>query len=131
MRAVDTNILVRYVINDDPKQAAVVENFWVESETKKEAIFIPVLVLCELMWVLSRLYGQTKPQLIEVLDKLLAVGFFRFEQESAVRQSLAQYRRGKATFPDYVIGEISRQAGCRDTVTFDRELRGAPGFTIL
>jgi predicted nucleic-acid-binding protein len=131
MRGVDTNILVRYIVNDDPKQAAMVENLWVECETSQEAIFIPVLVLCELMWVLSRLYAQTKPQLIEVLEKLLAVGFFRFEQESAVRQSLEHYRRGKATFPDYVIGEISRQAGCRDTVTFDRDLRGAPGFTIL
>jgi predicted nucleic-acid-binding protein len=48
-----------------------------------------------------------------------------------VRQSLEHYRRGKATFPDYVIGEISRHAGCRDTVTFDRDLRSAPGFTIL
>jgi predicted nucleic-acid-binding protein len=131
MRGVDTNILVRYVVNDDPNQAAVVENFWVECESNQEAIFIPVLVLCELMWVLSRLYKQTKPQLIDVLEKLFAVGFFRFEQESTVRQSLEDYRRGKATFPDYVIGEISRQAGCRDTVTFDRDLRGAPGFTIL
>lgn len=83
------------------------------------------------MWVLSRLYAQTKPQLIEILEKLLVVGFFRFEQESAVRQSLENYRRGKATFPDYVISEISGQAGCRETVTFDRDLRGAPGFTIL
>ncbi|HEY7390431.1 MAG TPA: type II toxin-antitoxin system VapC family toxin [Bryobacteraceae bacterium] len=131
MRAFDTNILVRYVVNDDPKQAALVEKLWVECETNQEAIFIPILVLCELMWVLSRLYAQTKPQLIEVLEKLLAVGFFRFEQESAVRQSVEQYRRGKATFPDYMIGEISRQAGCRDTVTFDRDLRAAPGFTIL
>jgi len=131
MRAVDTNILVRYVVNDDPKQAAVVEKFWVECETNQEAVFIPVLVLCELMWVLSRLYAQTKPQLIEVLEKLLAVGFFRFEHESAVRQSLELYRGGKPTFPDYVIGEISRHVGCRDTVTFDRNLRGAPGFTVL
>jgi predicted nucleic-acid-binding protein len=131
MRAVDTNILVRYIVNDDLKQAAVVEKFWGECETNQEAIFVPVLVLCELMWVLSRLYAQTKPQLIGVLEKLLAVGFFRFEQESAVRQSLEHYRGGKATFPDYVIGEISRQSGCRDTVTFDRDLRGAPGFTIL
>ena len=59
MRAVDTNILVRYIVNDDPKQAAVVEKFWGECETNQETIFIPVLVLCELMWVLSRLYAQT------------------------------------------------------------------------
>ncbi len=41
------------------------------------------------------------------------------------------YHRGKGNFTDYLIGEISRQAGCRDTVTFDRGLKGAPGFTLL
>jgi predicted nucleic-acid-binding protein len=73
--------------------------------------------------------GQTSTH--RGIKKLFAVGFFRFEQEAAMRQGMELYRRGKATFPGYVIGEISRQAGCRDTVTFDRDLRGAPGFTIL
>jgi predicted nucleic-acid-binding protein len=84
-----------------------------------------------LFWVLDRTFGLEKMELIETLEKLLAVEFFRFDRESTVREGLEQYRRGKASFPDYVIGEISRQAGCRDTVTFDRDLRGAPGFTVL
>jgi predicted nucleic-acid-binding protein len=131
MRAIDTNVLVRYVVNDDPKQAAVVDRFFEQCQTSQEPVFIPVLVLCELVWVLDRLFGQTKRQLIETLERLLAVSFFRFDQESAIRQSLEHYRLGKATFPDYLIGEISRQAGCRDTVSFDRDLRGASGFSIL
>src|SRR6266851_7683965 len=84
----------------------------------------------ELVWVLDRVHGQTKPQIIEVLERLLGLDLLRFEQESVVRQSLIRFRAGKASFPDYVIGEISRQAGCRDTVSFDRDLRRAPGFTV-
>ena len=79
----------------------------------------------------GRTYGQTKSQLIAALEKLLVVDLFRLDQESAIRQALEGCRRGKASFPDYVIGEISRQAGCRTTVSFDRDLRGAAGFTIL
>jgi predicted nucleic-acid-binding protein len=65
------------------------------------------------------------------LEKLLATDLFRIEQEPAVRHSLKHYRDGKAGFPDYLIGEIGRVAGCRDTVSFDRALRAAPGFQIL
>jgi predicted nucleic-acid-binding protein len=64
-------------------------------------------------------------------EELLELDIFKFEQELAIRESLDQYRHGRATLPDYVIGEISRQAACRDTVTFDRVLSRAPGYTLL
>jgi predicted nucleic-acid-binding protein len=83
------------------------------------------------VWVLDRAYGQTKPQIVEVLERLLGLDLLRFEQESVVRQSLSRFRDGKASFPDFVIGEINRHAGCRDTVTFDRVLRKAAGFSVL
>ncbi|HSO92948.1 MAG TPA: twitching motility protein PilT, partial [Candidatus Dormibacteraeota bacterium] len=71
------------------------------------------------------------PQVVEVLERLLGVDLLRLEQESEVRRSLIGLRAGKSSFPDFVIGEISRQAGCRDTVSFDRGLRKSPGFTLL
>jgi len=131
MRAVDTNVLVRYIANDDPKQADAVARLFEECSANREAIFIPVLVLCELIWVLDRSFAQTRAELIEGIERLVRTGFFRFEQDSVVRQCLDQYRNGKASFANYVIGEISRQAGCRDTVSFDRALKGASGFTVL
>ena len=131
MRGLDTNVLVRYIANDDLKQAEVVDRLFRECSLAGEDLFVPVIVLCELVWVLDRVHGQTKPQIVEVLERLLGLDLFRFEQESVVRQSLNSFRAGKASFPDYVIGEMSRQAGCRDTVSFDRDLRKAPGFTLL
>ncbi|HML18147.1 MAG TPA: type II toxin-antitoxin system VapC family toxin [Bryobacteraceae bacterium] len=131
MRAADTNLLVRYIINDDQKQADAVERFFEDCRASGEPVFIPVLVVCELLWVLERVYGQAKPELIAALEKMADAAFFQFEQEAVIRRCLEHYRSGKASFADYVIGEISREAGCRDTVTFDRALKGAPGFTLL
>ena len=131
MRGIDTNVLVRYIANDDLKQAEVVERLFRDCSLAGEDLFVPVIVLCELVWVLDRVHGQTKPQIVEVLERLLRLDLLRFEQESVVRQSLISFRAGKASFADFVIGEISRQAGCRDTLSFDRDLRKAPGFTVL
>jgi predicted nucleic-acid-binding protein len=131
MRAADTNILVRYILNDDVKQADAVHRLFQECRANGEAVFIPVIVLCELLWVLDRSLNLTKPQLIQVLENMFEAGFFRFEHEAIIHRCVEFYRTGRAGFPDYVIGEISKQAGCRDTVTFDRALRDTPGFTLL
>ncbi len=131
MRGLDTNVLLRYIANDDLKQAEVVDRLFRDSSLAREDLFVPVIVLCELVWVLDRVHGQTKPQIVEVLERLLGLDLLRFEQESVVRRSLIGFSAGKASFPDYVIGEISRHAGCRDTVSFDRGLRNSPVFTLL
>ena len=131
MRGIDTNVLVSYIANDDLKQAEQVDRLFQDCDAAQEHLFVSVIVLCELVWVLDRAYGQTKPQIVEVLERLLGLNLLRFEQEGVVRQSLIRFREGKAGFPDYVIGEICRHAGCRDTVSFDRDLRKTAGFSVL
>jgi predicted nucleic-acid-binding protein len=81
--------------------------------------------------VLTRSYEQTRAQVATVLDQLLEMSSLRIEHRDLVERALTMYRRGKGNFPDYLIGELSRHAGCRDTVTFDKALRGAPGFTVI
>jgi len=131
MRSVDTNVLVRYLTDDDPKQAAAVERFFDECRRNRDSVFIPGLVLCELVWVLERSCGFAKVNIANALQGLLETSLFRIEQEPLVRRVLDRYRTGKGNFGDYLIREISRHAGCRDTVSFDRALKNAPGFTIL
>ena len=131
MRSLDTNVLARYLVADNPKQLAAVERVIEDSRKKEEPLFLTVLVLCELVWVLSRSYHQSKAAIVQFLEQILQTEQFKIEQDALVRQSLGQYRQGKGNFADYLIGEISRRAGCRDTVTFDRALEGTPGFTLL
>jgi len=131
MRSLDTNVLVRYLAADHARQLAVAEGLIEECRKTNEPLYLTVLALCELVWVLSRSYGQPKAAIVGVLEEILQMEQFRIEQEVLVRRSLESYRVGKGNFADYLIGEASRQAGCRDTVTFDRKLNGGPGFTLL
>jgi len=89
------------------------------------------MVLCEMAWVLERRYGQPKSQIIVALEQILGMDQFRIEYDSMIRRSLEAFRNGKGSFSDYLIGEIARQHGCRDVVTFDRGLRRTAGFTVL
>jgi predicted nucleic-acid-binding protein len=131
MRGLDTNVLVRYLTADDAKQTALAEKLLEQASEAGQPLFIPVLVLCELVWVLARCYGQAKAQIIDVIEHILEAEQFRIEGDLIVRRGLDAYRGGKADFADYLIGEICRKAGCEDCVTFDRGLKSAAGFTLL
>ena len=100
-------------------------------EASGERLFIPVIVLCEFVWVLSRRYEQPKQVIVHALDKLAATALFVFERDDLLRRSIDQWRTGRAGFTDYVIANIAGEAGCTDTVTFDRKPAGVAGFTVL
>ena len=131
MRALDTNIPVRYLAVDDPHQSRLAEKFIEACRREEEPIFVPVLVLCELVWVLDRSYHHAKVGLLAALDQILETDLFVIENDGPVRRSIEEYRTGKGNFADYVIGNIAKHAGCSDTVTFDRALAGTEGFTLL
>lgn len=130
MRAADTNVLVRLFISDKAEQAGSVKRFLDDCAGRQELIFIAVPVLCELVWVL-RGYGVKKPELSQIVEALLARRIFSIDREPSVRVALDRYRSGKGDFADYLIGALAEDAGCRDTVSFDRDLKGSPGFTML
>ena len=131
MRAVDTNVLVRFFTKDDLKQYSEVERLFDECVRRQEQVFISIPVLCELVWALRSGYSQTRHQIAHVLDMLIDDGLFHMDQEPLIKIALDRYRHGKAGFADYLIGAMAADAGCRDTVSFDRGLRDDPAFTIL
>jgi predicted nucleic-acid-binding protein len=92
---------------------------------------LPTIVLCEIVWTLDRRYGQRKPQIVQALTSVLEAGIFEIECEPLVRSALYSYVNGKGDFADYLIGAVAAHHGCRDTVTFDKKLKGAAGFTVL
>ena len=131
MRAADTNVLVRLFTRDDAKQADAADEFVRNCAHNREPVFVSVPVICELVWVLDRNYNQSRSQIADILAGLLTRQIFRVDQEDLIQQALDSYRTGKANFSDYLIGAIAEDAGCRDAVSFDRDLKGAPGFTML
>jgi len=128
MIGLDTNILVRYLTRDDEPQ-------WQQASEviqQNQPCFIANIVLCELVWVLKGTnYRFQKAEVIDVLEAMLHSTAFDFESRSTLDQALQQYKQGKADFSDYLIGAISRQAGCTETVSFDGKLKGERGFQCL
>jgi predicted nucleic-acid-binding protein len=131
MRGLDTNVLVRYLVADDVQQTALAVKLVEQSRRAGNSLYISTVVLCEVVWVLTRSYGQAKAEIIRILELILRTEQFLIERDPIVRHSLDAFRSGRADFANYVIGEICREAGCEDCVTFDRGLNGAVGFTLL
>ncbi|WP_372726695.1 PIN domain-containing protein [Nostoc sp. TCL26-01] len=76
-------------------------------------------------------YGFRKDEIINVLEAMLHSAAFEFENRSTVDQALRRYKQGKADFSDYLIGAVSQQAGCTETISFDGKLRGEQEFQCL
>ena len=121
MIGLDTNVLIRYLTQDDPEQASRAGRV-IEGCTKDAPGLVSLVVLCELVWVLRGAYGYEKRLVVEVLELILAIGVLQVEAEPVARSSLAAYRRGPADFADYVIIFSNAASGCAWTYSFDLHL---------
>ncbi|MBN8555042.1 MAG: type II toxin-antitoxin system VapC family toxin [Deltaproteobacteria bacterium] len=130
MIGLDTNILIRYLINDDPKQAAVAKKF-IETKARTEKFFINHIVLCELVWVLLGSYKLSKNQVLDTLEKILSTEEFEVENSQQAWEALSDYRESGADFSDCLIGRINRAAGCSTSISFDKSVKTLKSFEIL
>ena len=125
MIGLDTNVLVRYLTYDDESQWQQASQL-IESE---QMCFVANIVLCELVWVLrGNPYKFAKEEILNTLEMMLQSPTFEFENRSIVYQALQRAKQGRADFSDYLIGAIATHAGCQETVSFDRKLKGEKGF---
>ena len=131
MKGLDTNVLARYLAEDDPVQARRAAAWIQTAVARGERCYVSAVVLCELAWVLRGAYRIRKADLLLTLDRLLATSQFVIGDKDVVRAAVEAYRAGQADFADYVIGLSHREAGCDRTATFDRRLRGTAGFQVL
>jgi predicted nucleic-acid-binding protein len=131
MRALDTNVLVRYLTQDEPKQAAIAVEEIEGAAVKGEKMLIQPLVLCELVWVLETAYDFGKAEILGVLDQIVRTRQFEVTDKDTVWHALAEYRHGKADFSDYYLGRANERDGASHTLTFDKALKGSPRFHVL
>jgi len=127
----DTNVLVRYLTQDDPTQSRKATSEIEGAADRGATLFVSNVVVCELAWVLEGAYGYSRGNIQEVLDLVLRTAQFEFENKEAVWLAFGDYSAGKADFSDYLVGRIGAQAGCGETLTFDRSLRDSGLFRIL
>lgn len=122
MRAVDTNLLVRLVVRDDPKQVEAAEAF------VSKGAWVSQLVLAETLWVLDAVYGRSAAQLVDAVALLLQHRELALQDADAVAAALEHFRKRPALgFSDCLVLESARKAGHLPLGTFDRNLARLPG----
>jgi predicted nucleic-acid-binding protein len=131
MIGLDTNVLVRYLTQDDPSQAKKANAFLAHAEARREKLHLDVVVLCEIVWVLRGAYDLSKDSVCGALDKILDAAIFSVDDRDLVRDALQAYRAGRGDFSDHLLGARNRRAGCQVTVTFDRALKDSDLFSPL
>ncbi len=131
MIGLDTNVLVRYLTQDDRAQAGRAEAAILKATAGGGRCAISPVVLCELVWVLAGAYRTPKARVLAALDGILTTEAFEIIDRPVIEGAVERYRLGRADFSDFVIGLTGIAAGCTETVTFDRALRGVQGFRAL
>lgn len=132
MKGLDTNVLMRYLTEDDSAQFARTSELLEQAEDRGDRFFVNPIVLCELAWTLrGARYRYERSAIAGAIEKLLEVPLFEIESRDQVLQALTDYRAGPRDFADYLIGWLNREAGCEETATFDSRLDGCGAFEIL
>ena len=131
MISLDTNVLVRYITQDEPRQAAAATRLIERECTGDSPGFINLIVVCELVWALLQGYRYKKPMAASVIRMILASSELLVERSELVWAALREYEQGAADFPDYLISAINLSEGVEVTYTFDMRAGRARGFKLL
>ncbi len=130
MIGLDTNVLVRYIMQDDPRQSARATTL-VESLDIDRPGFVGLVSVIELYWVLTSCYHLTNDQVKQALDALLRTKQIVVDRSDQVLRALRVFDAGKADFADCLIERIAASAGCEQTMTFDVNAAKHAGMTLI
>ena len=130
MIGLDTNVLVRYIMQDDAKQSPKATRL-IESLSNEAPGFISLVAIIELVWVLSSSYGLNREQVASALELLLRSKELVVDRADLVAQSQRKFKSGGIDFADCLIERIGHEAGCSTTMSFDVGAVKAAGMTLI
>lgn len=122
MIALDTNVLVRFLVDDDAEQSTRAARLIERAAKHDEPLFVSDVVLAEVAWVLTRAYHFTKDDLLPVLRSLVRARHLSFTSSDVVATAIDGWAKGKGDFTDYLVRAQALARGCEQVATFDRAL---------
>lgn len=131
MVGIDTNVLVRFVIQDDKKQAAIASELIEHYCSATNPALISLIVLCEFVWVLSNAYGYSRSQIASVLKQIFVTECFEVAKHDIAWSAMLDYTSGPGDYADYLIARINELNGADTTFTFDKHASRNQRFTLL
>jgi predicted nucleic-acid-binding protein len=132
MIGLDTNVLLRYLVQDDPTQSPKATEIIERRGTKEDHGFVSLVSILEIVWVLGSLYKRTRGEIADHIEMILAADTLEVQNEQEVYQAVIALRNGSGTFEDALIGALGAWWGCSATVTFDENAaKRLNGFQLL
>ena len=129
MKAWDTNVLVRHLTEDDPRQLAIARAALNKAQRRGETIWIPLVIIVETAWVLSA-YDLSRSEILSVLESVAADARFQIEHGSLLTEAIGRSRK-QGDLPEHVAALTAKRAGATKTQTFDRAVKGFTDFEVL
>jgi predicted nucleic-acid-binding protein len=130
MIGLDTNVLVRYLTQDDPIQSAKARDVIERRLTLANPGFVSIVAMVETVWVLERAYELTPIEIVGAVERILQTEVLVVENEQEVFTAMIALKRGQGAFADAVIGALGARRGCSRTLTFDRKALRLSGFEL-
>jgi len=129
--ALDTNVIVRFLVRDDEKQAQVVYARFKQAESAREALFVPLLVVLETIWVLESAYAKSRKEILDSFDELKSMPILEFEKDQVLQSWLSEGSKSNADLSDLLIALAAQSCGCSGGITFDKKASKFPFFRLL
>lgn len=131
MRGLDTNILIRFLVKDDLKQAEKVFTLLKQAESKRHLFFISDFTVIETVWVLSKLYECTNKDISNAFKILLSIPIINFESENLLKEFIIIAEKTTLDLADLLIGLSGIYNNCKETITFDKKAAKSDLFILL
>ena len=121
MKAIDTNILIRFLIGDDELQAKKAYAIFKNAESEKKDLFVPLLVVLEMIWVLESVYEISRTEILDSISDILLMPILKFDQQPALQQLIRSAQGNKYDLSDLLIAHSAKINGCETVITFDKK----------
>ncbi|HEY3989533.1 MAG TPA: type II toxin-antitoxin system VapC family toxin [Acidobacteriaceae bacterium] len=130
MIGLDTNVLVRYIVQDDAVQAAAATRIIEGRLAEEDPGYISLVTIAETVWVLDRSYGLPAAEIATAIERILQTDVFCVQNEQEVFTAMVALKMGVGSFSDALIGALGTRAGCAATLTFDKKAARLKDFQL-
>ena len=131
MIGLDTNILVRYLTQDDPVQSPMATEIIERQLSEENPGFVSIVAMVETVWVLDRAYGFAAHEIATAVERMLQADVLVVENEQEVFTAMTAVKDEKSSFADAVIAQLGARAGCSRTLTIDHKAARLPAFELV
>ena len=131
MKSLDTNVIIRFLVNDDKKQSEIVRALFLQAEKDGSSFHISAPVILETLYVLDSVYEYKRDEILNAVESMLHMKIFSFQNPDVIQQLVAAGNKSKIELEDLFIGLSAKEYGYEPTITFDKKAAKSDLFELI